>query len=152
MTSSSALADRIRLAFEGVKLGAGVGLGEANGRDDYEPPEKLAALRRSDEEEDWSRISAEALNHCHASLSYFDAEAMRFHLPAFLLAELAGTFRFELVSSLIDPGEHRRTQFSLLSPDQRAAVAAFLDHAARAAEHIDDAPDITRALEDFWRA
>src|SRR5688500_17196676 len=87
---SEALCDLIREAFAGVKLGNGIGLQEAQGIDDYADKETCARYRAGDEKEDWTRIPAEELSRCNSSLSFFDAEGMRFHLPAFLVAELQG--------------------------------------------------------------
>jgi hypothetical protein len=82
------VAERIRNAFSGVTLGQGVGLRQAQGIDGYEEETAIADYRQSDEKENWSRIPPDALNECQSSLSFFDAEGMRFHLPAYLLADL----------------------------------------------------------------
>lgn len=120
------VADLIREAFRGVTLGDGIGLMQAQGLDDYARPETLKTYRDSDEKVDWSAIPAEKLNRCYSSLSFFDAEGMRFHLPAFLIAELRGTFCVvELVSYLSDFGRDSWLQFELLSPDQREAVRQY---------------------------
>ena len=82
--------DQIRDAFAGVTLGNGVGLREANGLDDYADSRTLAAYRSQDEKLDWSAISAADLDDCASSLGFFDADGMRFHLPAYLVADLEG--------------------------------------------------------------
>lgn len=75
---NESLCEKIREAFAGVKLGNGVGLHEAQGLDDYEDPGTCASYRANDEKEDWGRIPAEEMNHCCSSLSFFDAEGMRY--------------------------------------------------------------------------
>lgn len=77
----------IESAFAGVTLGNGIGLQEAQGLDDYADEATCAAYRATDEKDDWHRLSTETLNRCSSSLSFFDPEGMRFHLPAFLLTE-----------------------------------------------------------------
>src|SRR4051812_12445181 len=77
--SAQQVARAIEAAFAGVALGGGVGLQEAQGLDDYADDETCAAYRANDEKDNWHRISTEALNRCHSSLSFFDAEGMRFH-------------------------------------------------------------------------
>ena len=84
------VANIVRAAFAGVTLGDGIGLRQANGLDDYADSQTLAALRRQDEKYDWQAISFEDLDHFSCSLSFFDAEGMRFHLTAYLVAVLAG--------------------------------------------------------------
>jgi hypothetical protein len=71
---SNDLKQRIQNAFSGVKLGARVGLREAQGLDDYASPEKCAAYRATDEKLDWQAIRPIDLNECHSSLSFFDAD------------------------------------------------------------------------------
>jgi hypothetical protein len=137
-------------AFAGVTLGGGVGLHEAQGLDDYADAATCAAYRANDEKDDWHRLSTEALNHCNSSLSFFDAEGMRFHLPAYLLAELRGDYGFGMTFCLTHLSDHCRTQFALLSPAQRAAVRAFLLHIQDDPDEDFHRSDITRALNEYW--
>ena len=51
---------------------------------------------------------------------------MRFHLPAFLIADLQGQFRFDLVYTFIHLDEYKEQQFSLLNAQQKQAVAQYL--------------------------
>src|SRR5690242_3758393 len=80
--------DLIRNAFRGVTLGSGIGLWEGQAIDDYEDAETREKYRQRDEKCDWERLSIEDLNRCQSSLSFFDPEGMRFHLPAFVIAEI----------------------------------------------------------------
>lgn len=139
----------IEAAFDGVTLGDGVGLQEGQAIDDYLDASARAACRAKDEKEDWRWIATRALNLCHSSLSFFDAEGMRFHLPAFLLADLRGEFDMGMVFCLTHR-LHDQTKFSLLSPEQRGAVRAYLLHIATHQDHEFDRPDISRALDDYW--
>jgi len=140
----------IQKAFLDVRLGQGVGLMEAQGRDDYADATTCASYRAKDEKEDWRRISAEALNRCGSSLSFFDAEGMRFHLPAYLLGYLQDTFNGEMMFALTHLSEYSEKQFTLLSGVQRNAVRAFLEF------HLNDPGSsihhayIARALSEYW--
>lgn len=142
--------DEIRAAFLGVTLEEGIGLQEANGIDDYEDEETLAALRASDEKEDWEKIPAARLNDCFCSPGFFDAKGMRFHLPAFLTAELRGEYGqdFELVLTHLT--EYRLNQFVLLNDPQRLAIRSFLllhrDHPDFYSDHC----AVDQALAEYW--
>jgi hypothetical protein len=125
-TDSSALRSRICAAFEGVTLGRGVGLYEAQGIDDHESAEVCQQLRERDEKEDWARITPEDLNNCYSSLSFFDAEGMRFHIPAYLLADLNGEYNLDMIAEFTNWCELKRQQYSLLSTVQRDAVLDYL--------------------------
>jgi hypothetical protein len=83
-----------------------------------------AAAREQDEKDDWSRISALNLNGAATSLCYFDAKGMRFHLPAYLIADLHGQLTQDIRFHLNIRGLDAR--FSLLTLAQRKAVRAFL--------------------------
>lgn len=141
----------IDTAFTGVTLGGGIGLQEAQGLDDYADTVTLAAYRADDEKDDWHRLSTQALNRCQSSLSFFDAEGMRFHLPAYLIADLRGDFGFGMAFCLTRfSDEHSRSKFALLSPAQRMAVRAFLLHLLNDPDESFDHADIARALAEFW--
>ena len=138
----------IEAAFAGVTLGDGVGLHEARAIDDYADDATQAARRAEDEKEDWRRITAEDLNFCDSSLCFFDAGGMRFHLPAYLIAELRG--EYECVSVVYHLTSGFPEKFRLLSEAQRTAVRAFLRHVFDDPAYESDWPDIWEALNGFW--
>jgi hypothetical protein len=144
------ICEKIQHAFAGVKLGNGVGLQEAQGLDDRENKETCAALRANDEKHDWQKITGEQLNGCFSSLSFFDAEGMRFHLPAYLIADLKGKYRFGMVGQLSRLSDYTRSQFELLSPDQRDAVRAYLRLTLEDPDCWFDRPRVEAALDVFW--
>ncbi len=144
------VARTIEDAFEGVALGDGVGLQQGRALDDYADDATCAAYREADEKHDWHRIPSEALQQCHSSLSYFDAEGMRFHLPAFLLADLRGDYGMGMAFCLTHRSGIFKERFSLLSPAQRLAVRAYLLHIADDPEYQFERPDILLALSECW--
>ena len=150
--AAQAICRVIEEAFTDVTLGDGVGLRQARGLDDYADDATLAAYRAEDEKEDWRRIPAEALNHHHSSLSFFDAEGMRFHLPAYLVADLQGLYGFGMAFALTHLSDHGRCQFQLLTPAQRSATRAFLLFVAEDGEYRFYHSDIRRALKEYWTA
>ena len=112
-------------AFTGVKLGDGVGLSEGRAIDDYEDAATRAACRAVDEKDDWSRLTSDQLSHFSSSLSFFDQAGMRFHLPAFLIADLRDQFGFGMAFWLTYTGRPYEDSFGLLSVEQRAAFDSF---------------------------
>ncbi|MGF1601231.1 MAG: DUF6714 family protein [Thermosynechococcaceae cyanobacterium] len=144
------LCKRIQDAFAGVTLGNGVGLQQAQGLDDYDDEATCNRYRDTDEKDDWSQISVEALNRCNSSLSFFDAEGMRFHLPAYLITDLQGAYHFDLIFCLTHLNDYRISQFALLSEAQRSAVRVFLLHIAKQPDSDFDRPHITLALNEYW--
>lgn len=141
------LIDRIRSAFQGVTLGNGVGLMEGQALDDYEDAETCAAIRAKDEKEDWSKLDAELLHQCQSSLSFFDAEGMRFHLPAFLIQGLLEE---------IDPPIFALTRnsllerFTLFSPEQRAIVRDYLRFMVDDPDESYHKQDLLIAIAGYW--
>jgi len=145
-----ALIPSIAEAFTGVTLGDGVGLSEGRALDDYADAATRSACRAEDEKEDWSRLTSDQLCHFSSSLSFFDQAGMRFHLPAFLIADLRGEFGFGMAFCLTYAGRPCDHKFGLLSTAQRAVVRQFLLHIADSPEYRDQRPDILRALRDYW--
>jgi tetratricopeptide (TPR) repeat protein len=140
------LNEQIRQAFAGVCLGNGIGLREGDGLDDYATAEDCAKYRELDEKTDWQKLCSEDLNQFHSSLSFFDAEGMRFHLPAYLLAELDGTYGFCLIYRLTSGDE----RFALLNKSQRNAVRAFLKFIEYEPDYEFDREDIHFAIASLW--
>ena len=78
---------------------------------------------------------------------------MRFHLPAFLIADLQGQFHFDLVYTFIHLDEYKEQQFSLLNARQKQAVAQSLRWILADPSHhttADDTTAIEEALLLFW--
>lgn len=120
-----AVEQAIVAAFAGVTLDDGVGLMEGLEIDSYSGPAARAAARETDEKHDWSRIPVDKLNGAATSLSFFDAKGMRFHLPAYLMADLRGQLTQDVRFHLNTRGLDER--FSLLTTAQRHAVRMFLE-------------------------
>lgn len=139
-------------AFRGVTLGDGVGLRQAQGLDDNEDNETCAVYRERDEKDDWRAISSDDLNGCNSSLSFFDAEGMRFHLPAYMTAELRGEYGFGMSFCLTHLDPHGRTYFTVLSEVQRQAVREFLLILRDDPDYQFDREEIDQALESYWTA
>lgn len=143
------LIEQIAVAFSGVVLGEGIGLQQAQGLDDYEDEARCAAYRERDEKLDWGKISSIDLNRCHSSLSFFDPEGMRFHLPAYLRAELLDEYGFGMAFPLTQVGDFER-YYSALNSSQRQAVRQFLLLIRDDPDYEFDRPHIERALTDYW--
>ena len=147
---AAALIETIRAAFKDVTLEDGVGLFEAQGLDDYKTPEACHELKQKDVKRNWEAIPAADLNQCYSSLSFFDPKGMRFHLPAFLIADLKGKYNFDLVFTLAHLNDYSKSRFSELSPDQRRAVRAYLSHVRDTEVYALDRPQIDCSLKEYW--
>lgn len=144
------LIGRVREAFKGVELGGGVGLLQGIALDDYASPEVIGQHRAMDEKKDWERLEVKQLNR--ASLCFFDAFGVRFHLPALMVADLKGELDMSLAFFLTRLDELGLAQFAALSGPQRSVVREYL-------LFIKDDPgdtyyrkEIDRALEEYWVA
>ena len=149
MAEIQSLKDLITEAFSAVRLGDGIGLWQAQGIDDYADAAEIARLRARDEKINWQAIPIDDLNYCYSSLSFFDSLGMRFCLPAFLIAELDGTFEHSVIFTLASESL-REEQFGALSMGQRSAVCAFLRHCMTDPEYEFDLEDIRSSLEQYW--
>lgn len=118
--------DLIESAFEGVQLGAGIGLSEADGLDAYASEAELQEMRQRDERLDWRRIASSDLNRYPDSIPHFDRAGFLFHLPAFLIAALNDDYRFDFVPNLYLEGDFSDSWRAQLTLAQRQAVIATL--------------------------
>jgi hypothetical protein len=137
-------------AFEGVVLEDGIGLDEAQAIDEYKTLEQCQSQRVSDEKEIWDNISVAQLNRCNSSLSFFDAKGMRFHLPAFMIADVKNQYNFGMSFCLTYLNDYSKVMFSLFNRKQREAVRCFLNYAYNSTEYEYDSRDIADALLGFW--
>lgn len=139
----------IRHAFRDVSLGNGIGLRQGRGLDNYADTKTLAAYRAEDEKLDWSAIPIKDLNRYNDALSFLDAEGMRFHLPAFLIASLERNGP-DVVFYLTFPADGK---FELLNAEQRQAVREFLIHRLHTLSEPQlgfEGPRIESALNEYW--
>jgi hypothetical protein len=141
----------IREAFRGVTLGRGVGLFEAQGLDNYSDEATRNAYRERDEKNDWQRIPTEDLNECNSSLSFFDAEGMRFHLPAYMIGLLNDRVDRSFLYHLTHLDDFAKSKLADLTTEQRNAVQEFLVFLMSSADYELYRPRIERALS-YWRS
>ena len=154
IVSREAVIEHIRKAFEGITLGSGVGLFQGQALDDHESDAVQADARAKDEKQDWTTIPTEHLNRCYSSLSFFDAEGMRFHLPAFIVADLSGHINtINPVYQLTSLDNYGRSRFTMFSAEQRAAGCNYLIFGR---DDPDQWPErgrrLDRAIDSYWNA
>ncbi|HBY85596.1 MAG TPA: hypothetical protein DEO86_06950 [Colwellia sp.] len=137
-------------AFKDVKLKDGIGLWEAQAIDDYENNDAQVIARNKDIKDNWLLLSNEDLFHCDSSLSYFDAQGMLFHIPAFILAELNGKLNIGPILPLTSLAISNPDIFKLLNVNQKRCVVMFLEWCAAQHEYDFDKSDIERALHEYW--
>ena len=143
----------IQSAFREVRLGKGVGLRQGSGLDDRADSRMLAAYRSEDEKHDWSAISIDDLDHYHWGLAFLDAEGMRFHLPAYLSADLhGGLTSADIVFHLVVFEPIGVSRFALLNDSQRNAVREFLLLRLEEPNQEFAHPMIEIALSEYWNA
>lgn len=151
MSKEKQLILEITEAFKGVTLNTGIGLHEGNAIDGYEGKDIQAKYRLCDEKLNWEIISISDLNDNHCSLSYFDADGMRFHLPAFMIAEIKGEYYFDLSITLThDIDDYRKKQFSLLSKNQKNVIAKFLTYLLELPDFKLFKNQIESAMQSYW--
>ena len=145
-----AVIEKIREAFRHVVLGNGVGLFQGQGIDDYEDDATCQTYRERDEKMHWEAIPVENLNKYYSSLSFFDAEGMRFHLPAFLIADLNEELGVDPIFHLTYLNDYSKSQLGLLSSNQCAAVRSYLLLIKNKPDYEFSRDAIERSLETYW--
>jgi len=140
---------KIEAAFSGVVLGKGIGLFEAQALDDYESEEIQKKRRGEDEKINWNSISSEVLQNCHSSLSFFDADGMQFHLPAYLIGSIKGEID-DPIFHLMHMDDYTESRFVTFNESQKKVVIEYLTWCRTEEEYEFDDKDIIRALNGYW--
>ncbi len=136
------LIERIRKAFEGVRLEDGIGLMQAEAEDDYASMDVQHFLAQYEERENWSSLTANHLNTCSCALSYVDAKGFRFLIPAFVIHDIMGQLTSanpyysltynrhgNLDATSLSMEEHKQLiidKCALLSDDQKAVLQEYI--------------------------
>lgn len=134
----------IRAAFKGVTLGNGVGLSQARALDDHVDFATSLSYRENDEKDEWERIPTDVLDRYRGSLLFCDAEGIRFHLPAYLIAGLEGEEGYGMALELTLLGDSR---LALLNREQRVIVRKYLLHLVSDPNYFFDHDAIRNELE-----
>ncbi|MFK7977139.1 MAG: DUF6714 family protein [Halioglobus sp.] len=145
----SSVEKEIRSAFRGVKLGDGIGLFEAQAIDDYQCEKVQKEWRKRDQKEAWSLIAYRDLQRCRSSLCFFDADGMRFHLPAYIIGSLHEEVD-DLIFHLSQLDDYAISKFASLNGLQRSAIFCYLQWCLGEDEYEFEHPAIKRALDEYW--
>lgn len=148
----------IESAFDGVRLGRGVSLHETIVIDDYGSTAQREQARKNDEKDDWKKLLLDPRFkqvHGIGGLSFYDAEGLRFHLPAYLCLMLDSPdeeVSDSLLFTLTSYDDYNKGRFAILNEAQRGAVRAFLLYLQQlnAIEFNFYNTKIAKALEEYW--
>ncbi len=150
----------IEAAFANVVLGQGVSLHETVVIDNYGSETQRKEARQRDEKQDWKKLlQDDRIKRVDGlgGLSFYDAEGLRFHLPAYLMIALEPTFAdvtASLMFTLTSNSDFNQDRFSILNSEQRQAVRALLEYIQKhgGPEFDFDQPRIAQALTEYWTA
>lgn len=148
--SKDTIVNNIKHAFSKVRLGDGIGLWEAQAIDDHESEEVQKQKRAEDEKNDWASLSFSVLQRCHSSLSFFDADGMRFHLPAYIIGSLTGEVD-DPIFHLTNLDNYAMSMLVTLSDNQVEAVVAYLQWCLESSEYQYEHPMIQKSLDEYWK-
>ena len=150
------LIQQIEKAFDGVVLGQGWGLREADARDDYMvSAQTLADCRAQDEHDDWRALSPADLDQFSCALSFTNSEGMIFLLPAYLIADIRCQLNVADVEFHLTRSELLEEKFCLLNLEQREAVISYLNWVFQGWMLRDDYPHerhpvLLQLTEGYW--
>ncbi len=142
---------RINSAFDGVVLGEGVGIIEADKRDTCFDPEKLKCAREKDERQSWRVFTKDDLYRYSSALSYTDAEGFRFMIPAFMLGDLSCLLDESTLIHLSLVRDDSHDRYSMLNATQLATIINFLELYREDPDSKFHHETIDQALAVFWK-
>jgi Family of unknown function (DUF6714) len=145
----------IRDAFAGVRLGNGVSLNIAELIDDWVAPSIIDPLFGTEPDEDWANIPTAELDRAE-NIAHFDAEGLRYYLPALMLKllddyEPSAMWCIGTISALDQRAPHPLGFLDLLSKKQRWAIALYVKALPDLVQlHPEDAARVSRAFREVW--
>lgn len=161
------IVEGIKAAFAGVTLGKGVSLRQARAIDNSISAldeADLPAWPGADVRDDWSQVSETEL--LQDNIAHLDDEGLRYYLPAFMLwlldhyndesyfLDTPDMARIGTMHRIAPPKEFRESGYAMFdgwTPQQRAAIAAYVEALPRLVELQDeDPPLVERAIRDYW--
>ena len=128
---ANAIVGRIQVAFNGVVLGNGMTIHEADLEGVFESELSRRIAREKDVERNWSDVPDWKCSALFSALYAFDAEGWKFYLPAYMCWALRNWRRTNsptmewLIGSLTQRNGFAN-HFSTLTFDQSNAVLSFL--------------------------
>ena len=172
MDEAAAIKAMIRAAFAGVEYP-----GDWCLRGSSEGEEPLLLEREFKGKTDWGSLDADFLDKAPAghgsALSFFSDEALRFYLPAYLVADLDGRLErqdpvFHLTHGLTNGAQRERVnprrygertwfeasayRFSVFNPEQCKAIVRYLRFKLETDQSGFDKSQIEEALRNYWEA
>jgi predicted negative regulator of RcsB-dependent stress response len=148
--STAQLRDRlirqIESAFDGVQLGDGVSLHEAEAIDDNLSEQECAAARKLDRESRWQDVPDAAIRDHSSSLYFMDEFGTWFYLPAYMIWSLKNYTISDSLSISHAASKLKSCRAGQFTQQQCQAIQAYLQFLA--AEYQD--PDAQEALQDYW--
>jgi uncharacterized protein DUF6714 len=156
----SAIEAQIHRAFAGVTLDRGMSLRQAQVADRYcegVSDAEYRALPKGEITNDWSQVPLGELDrNCVAHL---DPQGFRYYLPALMLSVLnhydpasmrvIGTI--QALYPKLPLTEYDARRYSVLSDDQRTAIANFLNALPQLVSlDADDTKRVNRAVRNYW--
>lgn len=148
---TQALEVRIISAFHGVVLGEGIGIIEADERDNYADPETLERAREKDERQSWQAFTADDLYRYSCALSFTDAEGFRFIIPAFMIADLSCILDETTLIHLSLVRDDSYDRYSKLNSEQLSTIVDFLEVYRKNPDSAFHHEAIDQALSVFWK-
>jgi formate dehydrogenase subunit delta len=161
-TLISTVTKAIHDAFDGVPLGDGVSLRQAEIIDRFGDgctDQEFEEIKQSEVVNDWRKVSLDELER--DNVAHLDAAGFRYYLPAFMLSVIehydsASMRVIGTLSGLHPNSEHwayHMDKYSLLTFEHKRAIAMFLDALPEMVLlDVEDRKIVRRALSNYWKS
>jgi hypothetical protein len=144
----------ITTSFDGVPRENGITLREADEIDNRSDEAERAYARNLDADESWQQVEPALIERYSSALFYLDARGFRYYLPAVMAwsvqhAHTSDSSTPDNLLCLLADEQRQRWCDQLLTPEQRQAVASFVEFMLRTYSQGPD-DDHTRSLRSYW--
>ncbi len=150
------LIKEIEKAFEGVMLEEGIGINEADRMETGERDVLIQKGRNLDRMwwKSWKDIE-EKYPASYSTVMYnMDAQGIKWVLPAYMIYIInhytEGSFSIDSTIYVLEEGAKGSDGKDLFTPEQKKAIAHFLEFMVEAGEEFVDVESAKNALEKIW--
>ena len=152
----STLIQEIETVFKDVRLNDGIGVFEAEELDACSSDKKLEQARKKDRSwwKDWHYIEDKYLAYYSSSMSFMDAQGIKWALPAYMIFALnnyeGSFFSIDTTIYTIERGAKGKDNRDLFTLEQKKAIAKFLQYMLFVGEDLVDTDFTKMALDKEW--
>lgn len=150
------LIKEIETAFKDVELKDGIGIYEADEIDMGSSPKIIQKGNNKDRMwwKSWKAIEDKYVASYSSVMDFMDSQGIKWALPAYMIYSInhfkEGSFSVDTTIYTLERGAQGHDKLDLFTPEQKKAIAHFLQYMIEVGDEWVDAESAKTALEKEW--